>query len=306
MGVPWPEPRFVRCDETVTDHLTGLMWTRDANRAGFPLMWEETIGYIRGLNTSQTYGYSDWRLPNRRELFSLIGHVHINPALPFEHPFVNVFPGYYWTSTTCIRLTSQAWYLHLGGGRVFKGMKHGSYMVWPVRGGHGDLLYLPRTGQKTCFDKSGAVTPCADTGQDADFRMGAVWPEIRFARREDTVADHLTGLTWTRNADLADTVVTWQSALKVIHKMNAGKAYGYRDWRLPNIRELESLTDMGSHTPALPAGHPFEGVGEGYWSSTTSTYDPRYAWVLYMVDGSIGVGYKPGRTFLIWAVRSTQ
>jgi len=49
------------------------------------------------------------------------------------HPFTNIFTGYYWTSSSCARLPNQAWYIHLGGARVFKGMKYGSYMVWPVR-----------------------------------------------------------------------------------------------------------------------------------------------------------------------------
>ncbi|NIO68243.1 MAG: DUF1566 domain-containing protein, partial [Anaerolineae bacterium] len=42
------------------------------------------------------------------------------------------------------------------------------------------------------------------------------------------------------------------------------------DWRLPNVRELQSLIDYGRQTPALPSGHPFTGVQSSlYWSSTT-------------------------------------
>ena len=57
----------------------------------------------------------------------------INPSLPTGAPFENVFAGYYWTATTCSRFKNQAWYIHLGGGRIYRGMKYGSYMVWPVR-----------------------------------------------------------------------------------------------------------------------------------------------------------------------------
>lgn len=31
-------------------------------------------------------------------------------------------------------------------------------------------------------------------------------------------------------------------------------------WRLPNVRELQSLIDYGEYNPALPTGHPFTGV----------------------------------------------
>ncbi|MGD8714412.1 MAG: DUF1566 domain-containing protein [Desulfobacterales bacterium] len=86
-------------------------------------------------------------------------------------------------------------------------------------------------------------------------------------------------------------------------RMNDTKVYGYVDWRLPNIRELESIIDLNRHTPALSAGHPFGQVSVGYWSSTTSAYEPRYAWVVYMQDGAVGVGYKKYAEFHALAVR---
>jgi hypothetical protein len=60
---------------------------------------------------------------------------------------------------------------------------------------------------------------------------------------------------------------------------------------------------MGTHSPALPQGHPFSNVADAYWSATTSIYDPPYAWTLYLTDGPIGVGHKPQPLFHVWAVR---
>jgi hypothetical protein len=77
-------------------------------------------------------GYDRWQLPTRRLLFFLISHQYENPSLPKGHPFENVFTGYYWTGETCRWLPDQAWYGHLGGSRIHRGMKHGSYMVWPL------------------------------------------------------------------------------------------------------------------------------------------------------------------------------
>jgi hypothetical protein len=305
-GVAWPEPRFISDEDTVIDNLTGLMWTKNGNLPEFPLMWEEALAYVKQMNGKGKCGYKDWRLPNRKELFSLVSHVNVNPSLLSNHPFVNVFSGYYWTSTTCIRLSRQAWYIHFGGGRVFKGMKHGSYMVWPVRSGSRGLIELPRSGQHLCFNESGEAVPCENTGQDGALEAGTKWPEQRFIYNRDTVIDNLTGLVWTRNPNCSKKTVNWLSALETVKTMNDEKAYGYQDWRLPNIRELESLTDMGQHTPALPVPHPFQEVQAWYWSSTTSTYDFRYAWVLYTVDGAVGVGYKPNSSFFVWAVRGGQ
>jgi hypothetical protein len=85
--------------------------------------------------------------------------------------------------------------------------------------------------------------------------------------------------------------------------MNRKSAGMHTDWRLPNIRELESLVDINSHSPAMPPNHPFARIADGYWSSTTSIYEPSYAWVLYSLDGAIGVGYKAKTDFYAWAVR---
>ena len=88
----------------------------------------------------------------------------------------------------------------------------------------------------------------------------------------------------------------------LVDVLNRGKLGGCHDWRLPNIRELESFIDLGYHSPALPTGHPFVNVQDAYWSSTTSVYEPRYAWTLYCRDGIVGVGFKPHEDFYVWPV----
>jgi len=65
---------------------------------------------------------------------------------------------------------------------------------------------------------------------------------------------------------------------------------------------LESLVDSSTHSPALPGNHPFAEVREVYWSSTTSFYEPDWAWALYLEKGALGVGVKANRTFHAWPV----
>lgn len=71
-GIAWPEPRFTSHAHKVTDNLTGLMWTGNANLAEFPLMWEEALAYVKQMNHEQVFGHADWRLPNRKELSSAL------------------------------------------------------------------------------------------------------------------------------------------------------------------------------------------------------------------------------------------
>ena len=299
--------RFLLENEAVTDRQTGLMWIKNASLLDLPLSWGEALHTIKELNKSDLYGYHNWKIPNRKELFSLMSHDTINPSLPIGNPFTNVFNGYYWTSSTCARLPNQAWYIHLGGARVFKGMKHGSYMVWPVRTVEThNKSKLFQTGQKICFDESGMIIDCHDTGQDGEIQAGLKFTKARFTGSKQTIYDNVTDLTWLRDANAHKEMMDWNSAFDLISEMNSGMAYGHNDWRVPNIIELESLVDIGQHSTALPDDHSFNDVQEFYWSSTTSRYDMNYAWVLYMVDGAVGVGHKPLSEFYLWPVRGKE
>lgn len=298
-GKPWPEPRFNTAQQgIITDLLTGLNWTRDANPGQFPLNWNEALQLIADFNQDEYLGHSDWRLPNRRELRSLICHQQSKPPLPENHPFQNIFQSWYWTSTTSAMFTDYAWYIHLQGARMFFGRKDQYSLVWPVRG---QTKVLPCTGQSRCYDLQGRTIDCKASGQDAELNIGLPWPKPRFSTDQDTVRDRLTGLTWLARADLTQEPVSWNQALKAIDQLNARKE-NKRLWRLPSINELESLVDCSQHSPALPFEHPFTDLQEGYWSSTTSTFETSWAWVLYLHKGAVGVGHKPGKHFWVWPV----
>ena len=145
-GIESPSPRFSYYgNQTVTDNLTGLMWTRDANAPGPPdctpgvdKTWQAALDYAKCLNAHVYLGYSDWRLPNRKELMSLIdNNTSPGPALPSGHPFANV-GLYYWSSTTCPSLLDWAWTVNFDGdyrdGYVVGDKKTHGESVWPVRG----------------------------------------------------------------------------------------------------------------------------------------------------------------------------
>lgn len=299
-GLPWPTPRLVAEGATVVDRLTGLIWSRDANPLGYPLTWPEALHAVRELNDSGYGGFADWRLPNRRELRSLMSMATKKPALPAGHPFVNVFLGWYWSSTSAAIDPAYAWYVHLEGARMFYGRKDQYYLLWPVRGG--ETARLPATGQRRCYDAAGREFDCAGSGQDGEYRMGRVLPEPRFADQGEVVTDLLTGLRWLKVANLTGAPVSWLEALAAVATLNQRAVAGITNWRLPNINELEALVDCACHSPALSVSHPFAEVQEVYWSATTSFFERDWAWALYLHKGAIGVGYKAGATFHAWAV----
>ena len=314
-GVPWPSPRFEPAGETFIDLLTGLAWWHDANPAEFPLSWSEAFEFIAQMNQTAWGGHADWRLPNRRELRSLIDYGHHRPALPPDLPARHVFQSWYWTSTTAAIHPDHAWYVDLAGGRMFYGGKDQRYMVWPVRG---RSVTLPVTGQHRCFETGGKAMACAGTGQDGESRLGIAWPSPRFVTVAEGVIDSLTGLVWYRPGRLKnlengrpgrlknlENGVNWEAALNCIAELNATLP-PEQAWRLPNINELESLVDSDRDQPALPDAHPFLDPGDVYWSSTTSVYEPDWAWALYLGKGALGVGHKPFARFAVWPVRGGQ
>jgi hypothetical protein len=169
---------------------------------------------------------------------------------------------------------------------------------------------VPKTGQTACWDESGAPVECAGTGQDGEYQTG-VSVDPRFTDNADgTVTDNLTGLIWLKNANCFG-YQFWTTALSDANTLAAGSC-GLTDgsvagaWRLPNVKELESLIDLGQINPALPVGHPFSGVqSNNYWSSTTSASSPSIAWHVYLYNGIVSIDNKTGG-HPVWPVRGGQ
>jgi hypothetical protein len=158
--------------------------------------------------------------------------------------------------------------------------------------------------------KTGQTTSYA-AGDDGDLEKGVAGPIPRFTDNGDgTVTDNLTGLIWLKNANCFG-FRSWSQALADSNTLNSGEC-GLTDgtvagdWRLSNIRELQSLIDFGNYNPALPSGHPFTGVQLSYyWSSTTSAVYTDGAWSVYLGYGSV-YDYSKTAPGYVWPVRGGQ
>jgi hypothetical protein len=140
-GVASPSPRFTdNGNGTVTDNLTGLIWLKDADAGDGTETWADALTLCNALANGQQ-GLSDgssagdWRLPNVKELQSLIDFSQVGPGLLSAHPFAGVQSLYYWSSSSYANNTVLAWRVNLSNGSVGHTDKTNPYYVWPVRGG---------------------------------------------------------------------------------------------------------------------------------------------------------------------------
>jgi hypothetical protein len=237
------------------------MWQRDtADISGdqaitsdvFPLgdrsMRCEALAHFDGLIFA---GHADWRLPNIRELQSLFDYDRKQPAIDVSVFGVESQP--YWSSTTLADGSGWPWvafFFEGGVGAPNPGTGTNRAYVRPVRSGG---CLLPETGQTLCYDDSDPpikLDSCPSAGdfagQDGFYTTGCPMAG-RFPDNGDgTVTDTCTGLMW-QEADDGNTR-TWCNALDYCENLPLA---GFNNWRLPNLRELQSIIDYGNRDPAI-------------------------------------------------------
>lgn len=138
---------------TITDGNTGLVWEKLSDDATIhdkdrSYTWDAAFTRVATLNALAFAGYSDWRVPNRKELESIVDYGRSNPAIAPVFQTVCA-PGcsviacscassqlYTWSSTTLQDAQMLAWALLNGSGASINVVKSNDWGVRAVRGGH--------------------------------------------------------------------------------------------------------------------------------------------------------------------------
>lgn len=314
-GVAWPGPRFSvgsgLKSSCVTDNLTGLIWSKNADPTSNWMTWQEALDSIIELNSNGGLcGYSDWRLPNINERGSLINYDKADMSEWLNGiGFSDVKIDMYWSSTIYTINANYAWFADMWNGKVDKNITANMSKVWPVRAGQSNS---PDTNYPANISKTGQIISYYP-GDDGELRKGVLWPSQRFIDNQDgTITDNLTGLMWLKDAGCF-AGQKWQDSFDKVKDFNSdyekyscyGYKAGYNDWRLPNVKENFSLIDYLSNNPALPlnAVYQFVNLRSVYWSSTTFANKTASAWTLDIWDGNVQADVKDVFNF-IWPVRS--
>jgi len=221
-------------DGTITDNVTGLMWSQSPDMNGDgqitasdKLSYNEAIAKLKSLKLA---GYTDWRLPTIKELYSLIDFRGIDPSghtsndtsdlTPFidtdyfdfaygdTYNFERIIDSQYLTTTFYVdKIQNLLFGVNFADGRIK---------------GYGLTLH----------------------GSDKTFfvifvRGNKKYGVNNFTNNNDgTISDSATGLMWSQ--DDSGKGMTWKEALKYAEDSELA---GYSDWRLPNVKELQSIVD---------------------------------------------------------------
>jgi len=232
---------------TVTDTVTSLMW-------------QQTDGGEMTIENAQLYcdtltlgGYTDWRLPNCHELFSILNHDKVNPAIDTIY-FTKTLAEYWWSSERQANDSNKVWVTNAGGGV----------------GNHPKTETISAGGPKRFHVR--AVR---------DVTTPTLLPNHFMDNGNGTTTDLVTDLTW-QQIPYSDSI-TWEQALTLADTLTFA---GYSDWRLPNIKELQSINDESLINPSINQTF-FSGVNVNhYWSSTSLPNQTTKAWYL---DTQFGV-----------------
>jgi hypothetical protein len=218
--------------------------------------------------------------------------------------------------------------VHSSWGYEYVSTKSDNLYVRAVRGTSVvSIAQRLKTGQTTSYGP----------GSDGDVRAGVARQYVD--NGDGTITDTETGLMWEKK-DRSGGIHDWNNwytwgmtsapytmngtmVTTFLAALNTAPCFaGHCDWRIPNVNELQSLANYGSVFPAVDmsfntncaVGCTVDGAGgtpvcsctqsSWYWSSTTSAYDPDYAWYVYFYDGyTYWVGYKSLSTY-VRAVRA--
>lgn len=225
---------------TAEDEVTGLVWQRTIDRNGDgaitaadKLAWLDALAYPDELNAMQYGGYDDWRLPSIKELYSLILFNGTDPSglqgndVSGLTPFIDtnffafaygdtsagerIIDSQYWSSTEYVHVTMindhTVFGVNFADGRI-KG--YGT-----VIGGRDKTSFVLCVRGNTGY----GLNEFIDNG-------------------DGTITDRSTGLMWTQ-ADSGEGM-EWRDALAYAEGLELA---GHSDWRLPNVKELQSILD---------------------------------------------------------------
>ena len=271
--------------KTVRDNNTGLTWMRSPNLTLTPpvkanrMVFTNIPAWVATVNAANWGGFTDWRLPTLKELYSLFDCSGTDPSsysgsdTSVLTPFINTnyFLFAYGNTALGERLIDQQY------------ASSTTFIFDPSESGYEkDFGVNFSDGRIKGYDETDVLSHTLKTYYVQLVRSGTNYGVNNFTNNGDgTVTDLATGLMWSRTDNGSG--VLWSNALAWVQAMNTSNYLGHNDWRMPNVKELQSIVNY-SNAPdynGLPAIDTNYFICTGitneagqpdfpyYWTSTT-------------------------------------
>lgn len=233
-------------DGTITDLVTGLMWSKSPDMDGDGnIDYADKMSYSEALAGADTFslaGYTDWRLPSIKEMYSLIIFSGMDPS------------GFQGTSTDDLAPFIDTSYFDFAYGDLAAGerlidaqMASSNIYVGTTMGGDETMFGVNFADGRI---KGYPTGPMPGQTEDKQYYVYYVRGNTDYGindfedNGDGTITDNATGLMWTQDDD--GNGMTWPDALAYAENSTIA---GYDDWRLPNAKELQSILDY-SRSPS--------------------------------------------------------
>ncbi|WP_415407793.1 DUF1566 domain-containing protein [Sulfurovum sp. CS9] len=197
-GQSYGNSDFHRSNNIVTDRATGLEWQDDLAAKTVRKNWIGAINYCEGLTLGS---YTDWRLPNQKELLSIADRTRYYPTIDTT-VFQNCATYKYWSSTTRIGhpITVDAWFVNFRGGVNYYDEKNSTVATSYVRCVRENIPPTADAGPNEIVEVKEAIT-ITGSGSDTDGTVAAYeW------KKGDTVLAATASFDYTPTSVGTDTL----------------------------------------------------------------------------------------------------
>ena len=243
--------------KTIYDNNTSLTWMSSPNTTNTAPIKTDRMTFsaaqtwvttINGLNYG---GFNDWRIPTIKEIYSLYSSRGTDPSsytgtdLSVLTPFIDTnYFKFKWGNTLLgERLIDQQY----GSNTIF--------ILNPSGSGYQKLFAVNfADGRIKGYDMTDALSGLPKTFYFQLVRGSGTYGLNNFIdNNNQTITDSETGLMWSKNDN--GTGLNWLNALTWVQTQNTANFLGYNDWRMPDVKELQSIVNY-SNSPdynSLPA-----------------------------------------------------
>jgi len=254
----------------------------------------DTWAYFKRLNAEHYCGRSDWRLPGREELRSLVDY-----RIPYPGPtiaqayFPNTLSQFYWSNNVDAEDKDSAWGIGFSFGFDYSYLKiHAGY----IRAVSGQSHLARRLDNRSSKSAAGDLDIDAnrnslsryhlhENGKIEDLQYGLVWQPCSWGQQYS--AKHgCVGQALALN---------YAQALVIAEQMR--KISGLA-WHIPSLHQLSSSVALDRYSPAIDNKIFPNSVSANYWSSTAFVQQAKQHWVVNFVMGGNSTEKDSSKAYL--------